>query len=299
MVFIHVKHSVQHQFLLECSCSSPIREATELAARVHNSRLRLITLLEHAAGLVSDSTPELSTLCVEALELVSLRQPSKKRAVTVEEFDVLQNSLVSQIQGECPLMADGDNAVQAEQAGLWLIGRLRPVDDLLSAHIGTNEKTTVSAVLAQMPLGQPDERKAIKQDMELEGKLADREEDLHKLFKSHAGEQSTEPPTKQQKTTHSTDNKLQLSSVCADLAPLDESRGARLRSCEYVREMVRDKKLQKVSATSSPIEDGPTDIRLAVMLQVMTEILANEEPKAALDNRCQCSVRARKASAEL
>lgn len=261
MVFIHVKHSVQHQFLLECSCSSPIREATELAARVHNSRLRLITLLEHAAGLVSASTPELSTLCVEALELVSLRQPSKKRAVTVEEFDVLQNSLISQIQGECPSMADGDNAVQPEQAGLWLIGRLRPVEDLLSVHIGTNEKTTVSAVLAPMPLGQPDERKAVKQDMELEGKLADREEELQKLFESHAGD--TEPPAKQQKTAHGTENKLQLSSVCADLAPLDESRGARLRSCEYVREMVTDKKLQ----------------------QVMSEILANEKPKAALDNR--------------
>lgn len=223
-----------------------------MVAQVHNARLRLLALLQHCQTIIpTASNPDLVDRCLEALEHVTLSAAAKKQLVTSDGLDNLSGAIMAHLEGECSTLASED-AIEPTQAGLWIIGRLRSLDEPLSAHVGSNEKTTMAAVLAARGPAADAEQRRVAPDPEQEACVVAEEDALRELFQKHrVFEGSTEePPAKQQKLAAAAPTIVKM-----ELAPLADELVARLRDSEYIRKTVQDARLQAVISKIDSSED--------------------------------------------
>eukprot|EP00656_Telonema_subtile_P044314 TRINITY_DN50597_c0_g1_i1.p1 TRINITY_DN50597_c0_g1~~TRINITY_DN50597_c0_g1_i1.p1 ORF type:complete len:194 (-),score=54.78 TRINITY_DN50597_c0_g1_i1:78-659(-) len=149
-----------------------------------------------------------------------------------------------------------EESIDPEQAGLWIIGRFRSTDEPLSAHVGTNEKTKMAAVLASRSPEAEVEQRRVAADPELEALVQGEESAMREMLEQHAAS-ADEPPLKQQKLEDSAPSAV-VSKM--ELPALGEEFKSRLRSSEYVKNMVQDARLQ---AVISKIDSAP-DCRVAL-----------------------------------
>lgn len=246
MVFLHVKQSVRHQFLVQCQSAAQTADVCSTVAHTHNARLRLLALLNHVSNKAGGPpTAALSACCVEALNHVTIDAPSRKMVVTAEALDELAAAITTQLGEDSPGEHTDPAAVDPESAGLWIIGRLRSHHEPLSAHVGTNEKTTAVAVLATMTPEASTQQKRIAADPEAESAITLEEGALRSALQ--AGAVNEEPPPAKRVKLDEPAARQETTQKEVELPPLSDELAAKLSESPYVRSMCKDERLQRVS----------------------------------------------------